>query len=425
MPTLQKDALNLRICTVDEVIDGDAITLRARFDFAKPYIMALRKALSPDGTHLRRLEAIRLKVARRAEMELSINGATVVEELDPWRHSLDHESLVITVDATRDFDEIMDLAPHAIADGLAELFELQSGADFVPYLTASSEGLRRTHLQRALPSLSDDELDSLIGGVDRAFTSPFAPEVDAETLAAGPAPAGPKPPAKVDLLLGNNGSEATDTVSDSVFSTEARPAVELTVQQRQAQPIAPPVVTTTPRRTLRVTAPTGPVSGPNGADPNRAADAEHWTGAFERANGRWPQIVAHLQGTRAFGCDCLSFETAEKRAIFRANPERIDLVSRFIETKSGSVRFSDNEWTAASKLGERYYIYRVSFVSGGRNQAQLTIVRNPLARREAIRTERELLVDKVPGREEFDLLPVEAPEQKLPEQATAAKILSE
>jgi len=56
--TLQKDALNLRICSVDEVVEGDSIALRSRFDLSKPYITALRKALSPDGTHLRRLQAV-------------------------------------------------------------------------------------------------------------------------------------------------------------------------------------------------------------------------------------------------------------------------------------------------------------------------------------------------------------------------------
>ena len=87
VPTLQKDALNLRVCSVDEVVEGDSITLRSRFDLSKPHYGPTQSTF-PDGTHLRRLEALQLKVVSRAEMELLINGDKIVEELDPWRHSL-------------------------------------------------------------------------------------------------------------------------------------------------------------------------------------------------------------------------------------------------------------------------------------------------------------------------------------------------
>ncbi len=69
---------------------------------------------------------------------------------------------------------------------------------------------------------------------------------------------------------------------------------------------------------------------------------------------------------------------------------------------------------AANNLGERYFIYRISFSEGGRDQAQLTVVRNPSARGDAIRIERELLVDKVNGREEFDLVVAEPPAEEQP-----------
>lgn len=414
VPTLQKDALNLRVCSVDEVVEGDSITLRSRFDLSKPYITALRKALSPDGTHLRRLEALQLKVVSRAEMELLINGDKIVEELDPWRHSLNGDTLIITVDATRSFEEMMDLGCHAVADGLAELFELQSGGDFVPFMASSTDVLRRAHLQRALPSFSEEELASLIGGVDHTFVSPFAPDVDSETLANGPAAAANKSPGGQASASSDSGHKGSVPGTNLVGAGAGRSEVELTVQQRQPHNNTSAQRASFPRRTLRVAGPTGHVPSQNGADPSRAADAEHWTAAFERANGRWPQLVAHLQGTRAFGCDYLSFEREEDRVAFLEDPRRIDLVIRFIETKSGSVKFSDNEWLAANSLTERYFIYRISFTEGGRDQAQLTVVSNPSARIEAIRTERELLVDKVNGREEFDLVAAEPVTEEQP-----------
>lgn len=408
VPALLKDALDLRIIAVDEVQAADASTLMARFERAKPYILALRKALSPNGTPLRRFEALALHVARRAEMELSINGVTVVEELEHWRHRLSQDSLLITVDATADYEVIMDLGLHAMADGFAELFELQNGADFVPYLTASTDSLRRTHLQRALPSLDTDELDSLIGGIDRLFDSPFAPQVDAETIHAGPALSPAKLPSLPYGSSDQAGSDVEQMGSDEAEEDAEPQDVEVRIEPRSAPASVAGTGTEATRRTLRVAAPTGRIAGQSDADPDRAADAEHWTGAFERANGRWPLAVAHLQGSRAFGCDYLSFETEDARATFEANPAMVELVSRFIETKSGSVWFTDNEWIAASSLGERYFVYRLTFVSGGRNQAELIIVRNPLSRTEAIRTARELVLDKVPDREEFDLVQTSA-----------------
>lgn len=410
--TLQKDALNLKICSLDEADEGASITLRSRFRDSKPYILALRKALSPDGTHLRRFEAVQLKVARRAEMELAIDDAKIVEELDPWRHSFDADAMIITVDDTGSFEEMMNLGCHAMADGLAELFELQSGADFVPFLASSTDALRRAHLQRALPSLSEDELASLIGGVDQAFVSPFAPDVDAHTLASGPGPARTNSRGAATASMGDSGGDELDRDSNQVSSQSDPSEVELTVHQRQPQNNSSQARAIFPRRTLRVAGPTGHVPSQNGSDPNRAADAEHWTAAFERADGRWPLLVAHLQGSRAFGCDYLSFDSEEDRNEFQKDPYRIDLVGRFIETKSGNVRFSDNEWIAANQLAERYFIYRISFGDWGRDRAQLTIVQNPSTRVEAIKTERELLIEKVNSREEFDLVLAKPSEER-------------
>jgi hypothetical protein len=285
---------------------------------------------------------------------------------------------------------------------------LQNGADFVPYLTASTDLLRRTHLQRALPSLDAVELDSLIGGVDHLFDSPFAPQVDAETLQAGPAMMPAKLPSLSDNFSDKAGPSTVQFDIDEAEENAESHDVKVRVEPRSVQGSFAGAGTDATRRTLRVAAPTGRISNQGDADPDRAADAEHWTGAFERANGRWPLAVAHLQGSGAFGCDYLSFDTEDARAAFEADPSMIELVNRFIETKSGSVWFTDNEWLAASSLGERYYVYRLAFVSGGRDQAELTIVRNPLSRTEAIKTARELVLDKVPDREEFNLVQTSA-----------------
>lgn len=157
------------------------------------------------------------------------------------------------------------------------------------------------------------------------------------------------------------------------------------------------------RSTVRVGGATGRTNNQNATDVDKAVDAEKWTVIFETSQNRFPLLVAALQGKGAYGCDCLSFATEDDRNAFREDPQKVSLVTRFIETKSGAVRFTKNEWNAAEKLGERYFAYRVSFSSGRRDKAVLTIVKNPRAQSSAIRVEHELLIDKVSSREEFDL----------------------
>jgi hypothetical protein len=79
--------------------------------------------------------------------------------------------------------------------------------------------------------------------------------------------------------------------------------------------------------------------------------------------GRYPLLVAHLQGEKAFGSDILSFASAEDRERFKESRNR-NLVVRFIEVKGrnsdrGAVLLMDNQYRAASDNRERFYIYRV------------------------------------------------------------------
>ena len=67
-------------------------------------------------------------------------------------------------------------------DGLAGSLNYRAVEILFPSMASSTDVLRRAHLQRALPSFSEEELASLIGGVDHTFVSPFAPDVDPETF---------------------------------------------------------------------------------------------------------------------------------------------------------------------------------------------------------------------------------------------------
>lgn len=127
---------------------------------------------------------------------------------------------------------------------------------------------------------------------------------------------------------------------------------------------------------------------------------------FERSEGRHLVDVSRLQGSGAFGCDCLSFASAADAEAFAVDPARTDLVARFVEVKSGAVRLTEHEIKAARDYAARYHVYRITFDGGSRSSARLTIVSNPLSYKAALSRECEVRVDEVAGRTCLRLEPV-------------------
>jgi hypothetical protein len=73
--------------------------------------------------------------------------------------------------------------------------------------------------------------------------------------------------------------------------------------------------------------------------------------------GRFPLAVDHLQGTRAYGCDILSFTSNESRELFMENGD-VNLIERFIEVKGsmnerGTISLKGNELLSAQQNRNR------------------------------------------------------------------------
>ena len=329
IPALRKSNMNIRLLLVDVETGGLAERLLGRFREARPFILALRYCLSPEEGILRRLKDLELKVASRVEMEFSINSQSVVEDLEPFKYNLQPNNLIITIDPGRNEDENFDLGLHAISDGLAELFELQANADFTSLLTASTPRLRESHLKRALPTISAEELKAALTGQGYVESSDFRVDVDVDTLTRGlersekGRPSVPKE-LEEEPVSGQQDTGDKRKVDDIVkdpfgeIQLKVRPR-PLPVQGRQRPQDAE-------RPTVRVGGATGQTSNQNATDVDKAADAEKWTLYFEESQNRFPLLVAALQGEGAYGCDCLSFATEDDRKDFRENPQKVSLV---------------------------------------------------------------------------------------------------
>lgn len=124
---------------------------------------------------------------------------------------------------------------------------------------------------------------------------------------------------------------------------------------------------------------------------------------FEESEGRYPLDVDHLRGQGAYGCDRLSFESDSDRTAFMEDPKRTDLVARFIEVKSGSIELTETEVRAAELRGGRYFIYRIAFDDASRDTADLTMLADPLAYRQALLARYEFRIDAVGDRQRYRL----------------------
>lgn len=390
--------------TVGRVIDDESVVaaaLRSRLADCLPYIKVYRSAQSLETQRLRQLERVTLRVAVEADLEISLGADLFTGKLEAGQYLLDGDTLIVAVDPSQPGDELMLRGITAISDGLAELFELQSGDDFEKLLWADSPSLRVLQLRRLLSNQPPDEIERLLMSIDEVLSeTENVGAIDAETFALGAGasqtpPSFPSPPTQPSPASSSGNADAPPRPSS------AAPIVGLTATKLDVRDAAGRSGT---RIDVRV-ATGNAAGGGHNRDPFAPTDAEQWAMMFESNEGRFPVQVSRLQGTKAFGCDCLSFASANDLENFRKDPTQLSLVLRFIEVKSGAVRLTENEVKAAEKHKKRYFIYRIQFDASARAVAHLTILSHPLAHRSAISRECEILVDRIGARERYRLVP--------------------
>ena len=401
---LSQQKYALEITAMEDEVGPAAAMLRSDLAAARPYIRALRLADANVTPRLRRFDRLELKVAREAAIAVTIGDRRTEGAVEHWTHVLEKDTLIVAIDGHQQPGRISALAHEAMADGIAEVFDLQNGSEFARLLGAQGEGLRAILLRRMLPNLSDEEIADLLSDVAVVDEAYEPARIDAATLARGPATGADAAAAPSPSTLPPGAPAPSPPPSPGPAHKPVNPAA-VSATAVAVGPTFQPFQPGT-RRTvgIRVSRGTGPVAATAHSDPYRAADAEDWTGLFEISEGRCPVNVAHLQGRDAYGCDWLSFASVEDVEAFRADPSRTDLVVRFIETKSGTIELTDNETRAAELRHARYFIYRVEFFSSLRNHADLTIVANPLSHRNALLARYEFRIDAVEGRERYQLI---------------------
>ncbi|MBY5657288.1 sacsin N-terminal ATP-binding-like domain-containing protein [Rhizobium leguminosarum] len=376
-----------------------------RFSSARPFIRAYRSLIAPDATAIRRFDRLSVLAVSKLDIEINLGGGAYRGELPAWSHLIEHEQLIVIVDDTMDAQQLLLLASEAIGDGLADIFEVQSGADFTKLLSPEQDSTRRLLLHRMLPNFSDAEVDALF----EDQVEPVDTVLFNLTLLENP---NPNPPPSPPNGNGLPTESATASGSPTTPMTPTPPSGNLPSHGARRSPDAvtaqtvanPPSAATGRKLDIRVSSGGGYYSSGWSSDVDnfKAVDAEEWAVLFEKSEKRFPLKVAHLQGSAAFGCDVLSFQSQEEFELFKLDGDR-RRIARFIEVKSGGVRLTENETRCARQVKSRFFIYRIVFPDTSRTTATLTSIQDPLRYASALARELSIDIDEVADRTTFSV----------------------
>ena len=210
--------------------------------------------------------------------------------------------------------------------------------------------------------------EDILGAADDDAEQPIPPP---RPTAPAPLPAPEVPVRNPPAPSGNSGTETSD-------STGANPTTTTTFQL-----VPGPAHKAVKRRKLVVT---GTVTGGGGRGGPLATEPVTFkvVDAFERDEERFVIQVSHLHGADSFGCDLVSVasEAVRDKAMADQSIAEADIV-RYIEVKgrssrTGEVELTDNEYRAATRLGSRYWLYRV-FVDASREaHFEVAVLSDPL-----------------------------------------------
>lgn len=417
---LSKQNFSLTVARAVTEEGGIAGHLHTRLQDSLRFIKTLRLANSVDTGKLARLDGLELEIVKEAVLTFSLGDAVYDGELEPGKHLLDSDRLLIRIDPQEHEDEIVMRALTAIGDGLAEFFELQNGDDFEKLLMATNNSLRMLQLRRLLANQTSDEIDALLAAIETEIAvaeEPYA--VDAATLALALAPPAPLAlPTITPLTVPPLNVVPPVPVPAGTPEPGQQAAPVVTPSSPPAPPAPPPKATAVTVVDLEPGAGSGGGGGGGGglriggfpaapsgrqdvAAPN---DAEEWAMLFEVSQGRFPLRISRLQGEGSYGCDCLSFASDADRTAFKGAPEAyVDKILRFIEVKSGAVRLTRTEHISAQRNRGRYFIYQIQFDAQGRLTAHLDIVADPLSHRAALVRECEVRIDRIATRRRHKL----------------------
>lgn len=349
--SLDSRAVEISITAVD--LDRRSTDLARELHSAKIIALAHRLDADRDPQGVARLHALKVHLCSK------VQGIARINELEiPIEMRSDDPPLLVGDDAYVVVDESPpesrllgnELLSDAVATVIANVFRIENASEFAR-LASCAPSRREPLLQRLLGSHALD----LVRQATERLHSPQDNDEEDET----PAWYEPHPqPGEANQDNDQDDEETADEEDEDGGDDDGPrgPVQRIDVEPTEYDPKPP---SKTIRRRVRAT----PTSRPPrpGSRVVDAARCEDLGFRFEEECGRFPLKVHHQQGEEAFGCDLISFASAEARAEFEKTTDR-SLIARFIEVKGkrstdGTFTLMGNELDAARRHRDAYFVY--------------------------------------------------------------------
>jgi hypothetical protein len=332
----------------DCVLSPHSNDFEREFGELKSFLYVLRSAEAAASQGLSKLSALAARLYMSASGVATLDGRSFELKLSMPGDFVIHESEILIIAGQTEPSGLLrdELLADVVGEAVARVLGLDRKADFARIAACSPE--RRCALVARILDRDVSEVQSLVAQAAQHIRGGATP-----TTNTGPT-LWVLPP-------------VTPTTSASKLTVDAKPhpvtpsppIANVTVSEQPHVPLPP-------SERVRFRNSPDPAEAPGSGGPRKVVDwrlCQHIAGLFEEAQGRFPLHVGHMQGYAAYGCDILSFATAEHRAQFLSEPSR-DNILRFIEIKGGSrddgtVQLTNNERISAQSEGARYFIYRL------------------------------------------------------------------
>lgn len=353
-----------------------ANTFKTEFDLIKPFVYTHRMLSNADPALLGRLKDFIIELCSTITGTAIVGQRSVQFEMRESGNPVIQGDTAFLVNKPNEFESLTEnvLLADIVGDILATILRVRTGSDFARIISCPQP--QRMRLLAQMLKIGIAEADQYIHEAREKLSLPANEEREAEAsryVALSPSDESDKVSIKAPTVA----ISSARSDQSNAMEAQGRQPVPTAVSAERLERTDLPVRRTIALRMQSTSVPSG--TSVSYHPVTNAALCEAVVERFEEAEGqdRFSLTVAHQQGFEAFGCDVLSFRSAEDREKFKVSSES-RLVTRFIEVKSGKaqVELKGNELEAAQRHGSRYYLYHIREESAG--EYIVTILANPV-----------------------------------------------
>lgn len=342
----------------------------------KPFIYGLRMDTTRESQDRDSIKKLEVKLCESYTATAEVEGKEISIELESGSYLLwDDTAYLVPEEIPTEYSPLRH--DEDLASIIAEIFATRLELDIQNevYMLASTRDR-----EKAFEVLTGGDSELLQEARER-FEIPVRPDPQSE-----PPEIQPSPPDSTSRS--NTDDELTETTSNSQdTTTEPIPAVDENSSNVTVKETEPRTIETRDVSIQRVTAGS---RTPKSRGRYRVADgdrAETICMIFEENQGRHPIKVAHIRGSDSYGCDIISFETADRQEQFQDeyDPELID---RYIEVKAsttdtGTITLKGSQLQTAREHRDDFFFYRAYESSADATEYEIVVLQDPLGDSEA------------------------------------------